>query len=69
MIFCFKSKAEKALTKEERLKCLEMMLTENFPTKFYITSSAIHIFFAVAAIVFQIVAIVYRAKLYFIGTG
>lgn len=68
-MFCIKSKAEKALTKEERLECLETMLTENFPTKTYIISSAIHIFFAIAAIAFQIVAIVYQAKLYFIGTG
>ena len=68
-MFCIKSKAEKALSKEERLKCLEKMLNEDFPTKLYIGSAFIHIFFALAAICFQIIAIVYQAKLYFIGTG
>ena len=68
-MFCIKTKAEKALSKEERLRCLEQMLREKFPLKLYIVSGAIHIFFAIAAIVFQIIAIVYQAKLYWIGTG
>ena len=50
-MFCFKTAAEKALSKEERLKCLDQMLNEKFPMKFYVSSAVIHIFFAITAIV------------------
>jgi len=50
-MFCFKQAAEKALSKEERLRCLDEMLNKKFPMKLYVSSAIIHIFFALAAIV------------------
>ncbi len=69
MLLCFKSEAEKALSKEELKKCQEVMLEEKFPFKRYVITILLNLIIGLSVIGFQIAGIILKSRLYFVGVG
>ena len=66
---CCESEYFKILSKEDRIKCIKQMLEEKFPTKTFLVCLILCILFGFSAIVFQIVLMILKGKLYYIATG
>lgn len=68
-MFFIKSKYEKNLSKQERIECLEQMLTQDFPLILFSISAFLNIIFGILAIGFEITSLVLKSPLYYVGTG
>jgi len=68
-MFFIKSKAEKKLSKEDIKLCTEQMLSEDFPDTLFVISAIVNILLGFLAIVIDIISIVDKSPLYYVGTG
>jgi len=69
MLFLCRSKEEKALDLSQRKQCIEKLIENEFPLKLWIFSFALNVFFSIAAIGFQYLAVSVEASNYFVYAG
>ncbi len=70
MCFCCQTEAQRSLTQEEKeFAKKEYVSLPIFPAKFYLLCTFFNIICAIAMITFQILSIVYKSPLYYVGIG
>ena len=71
MCLCCKTELQKSLTNQEREECTRDFIksSEYFPNMIFLICTTINILCGYNAFLFQIVSIIFKSPLYYIGAG